>query len=372
MKHIDSKNFLPKLALTVSFATLLAACGGGGGGGGGSSSPGPQQQQEPIDETNYTYMAPFSTINQPVAGIITGSTTLHRLESKFYADVRFNGLHPNLIKPQYVHTGSRCPTMADDTNGDGFIDAVEGEAVYGQVLIPLDADLSSQDRGSSYFTMSNPWGFYEYHQVTSYDRFMRDLTESDSDPDDNFVKLSDEKSLSLASRVVVVYGVPKETVLPTTVARRGRLANFQTLPVACGVFSQVITVPGTVDTDEGIPVEPGTTIGGSNGEEDGDGTVVVLGNESIPSMTSGTGSGTNETDSNSTTSGGGHIEEDGTTPPPTTVEPAPTEPTPTEPTPTEPTPTEPTPPETTTGGSTGGVEVDPSSSTSGGVFGILE
>lgn len=364
MKNMIPKNYITKLALTVSFATLLAACGGGGGGGGGSQ-PGPQEQQEPVDEKNYTYMAPFTTINQPVAGIISGSATLHRLEDKFYADVRFNGLHGNLIKPQYVHTGSRCPTMADDTNGDGFIDALEGEAVYGQVLIPLDADLSSQDRGSSYFTMTNPWGFYEYHQVTSYSRFMKDLTETDTDPDDNFVKLTDEKSLSLASRVVVVFGVPKETVLPTTVARRGRLANFQTLPIACGVFSQVVTVPGTVDTDEGTPIEPGTTIGGSGGADDG--TVVVLGNENIPSTTSGSGGGTtNETDGNSTTSGGGHIEEDGSTPPPRPTTPAP------EPTPTEPTPTEPDPSETTTGGTTGGTEVDPNSSTSGGVFGILE
>lgn len=45
---------------------------------------------------------------------------------------------------QDIHEGTRCPTLADDTNADGVIDYQEGESVYGKILIPLDSNIKTQ------------------------------------------------------------------------------------------------------------------------------------------------------------------------------------------------------------------------------------
>src|SRR4051812_855323 len=39
---------------------------------------------------------------------------------------------------QHIHSGTRCPTISDDKNKDGIIDAEEAEAVYGPVLFTID------------------------------------------------------------------------------------------------------------------------------------------------------------------------------------------------------------------------------------------
>jgi hypothetical protein len=289
-----SKNFLATLFLGTSLLALTS-CGGGGGGGGSGS--GIQRQQDPIEaDLEGQYKAVFTSMNSSVAGVITGSTTFSREENQLVVDLRFNGLHPNLLHTQYVHIGHECPT--NDENGDGFIDAVESEKVTGLILVPLDADLNSQDRGSSIFPVSDAVGAYNYTQLASYDRFMSDLREPDMDPQDDFVKLGSDKNLALSGRVVMIYGVAPESVLPSTVATRGRLANFQTLPIACGVFHKVSTVPGSADNDQSLGASPGgSIIGGSSGADDG--SVVIVGQTS-----GGTTGDTGGTTTTGSTSGG--------------------------------------------------------------------
>ncbi len=304
---------MKKLSLVHSFTTLLLGVGilnlSSCGGGGGSSSGDAQRQQDEVAvdaELEGQYMAKLQTINQTAAGFITGSVTMAREKKELLSDVRFSGLHPNLIHSQYIHSGTSCPT--NDDNGDGFIDAVESAKASGGILIPLDGDLSSQDRGSSTFPVSDPVGVYTYSEITSYDRFIDDLREEDRDLDDDFVKIGADKNLNFEGRIVIIYGVAPETVLPETVARRGRLANFQTLPVACGVFRKVTSVPGTVDDDSGMgPAPEGETVGGGNGDDDG--STVVIGGGS-----GGGGTGEDLPDSTGGSTGGG---EPGPTTPPT-------------------------------------------------------
>lgn len=274
MRKISLAQTLTTLLLGVSVLNL-SSCGGGGGSGG--KNP-PIQNEVAVDaKPDGQYMAVLQTMNQNVAGYVTGSVTLSIEGKDFLADVRFAGLHPSIIHSQYVHEGTSCPS--NDENSDGFIDAVESAKSSGGILIPLDGDLSSQDRGSSTFPLADTVGYYTYSEATSYDRFIGDLQEEDNDPEDDFVKIADKKNINLEGRVVIIYGVAPETVLPETVARRGRLANFQTLPVACGVFQKVTTVPGTLDDDSSVGPVPGNgeTVGGGNGEDDG--ATVIIGGE---------------------------------------------------------------------------------------------
>lgn len=275
MKHTSSLLLLSSL--------LLVSCGGGGGSG----SKSPQNQTSTPDaqmevDAEGQYLAVFQPLNQSVSGQASGSVTFSKEEGELFIDVRFSGKHPAIIQSQYIHEGNACPTMNNDTNGDGFIDVNESYAVTGQILVPIDGDISSQDRGSATFPVTDQYGTYSYFERTSYQRFFQDLTEGDLDPSDDLIKLGLDKALNITNRVMLVYGVPAEVNLPATVATRGRLANFQTLPIACGVFTRVNAVPGTIDDDIGLGDAPaeGGTVGGTGGADDGAIVLVPEGTES--------------------------------------------------------------------------------------------
>lgn len=143
----------------------------------------------------------------------------------------------NVTHIQSVNAGRACPTLADDTNDDGFIDAVEGRAVYGDILIPLDQDLSSQVGGANTFPSGSA---YEYFRSTSFITLLNDLRVVDPDLDDLFVKLALGADLALAGRAVVIHGTA--ATLPNTVRTVGGLTSQQSLPIACGLILGVADV----------------------------------------------------------------------------------------------------------------------------------
>lgn len=121
---------------------------------------------------------------------------------------------PETTHAQHIHTGTRCPTLADDTNGDGVIDATEATSVYGPVLIPLDSDLASQA------TETFPSGSsYQYNQSTSLTQLLA-----------NFGL----ENIGLEGKVINIHGVPDSVVLPTTI--QGTKAAF---PISCGVLVRI-------------------------------------------------------------------------------------------------------------------------------------
>lgn len=252
--------------------TSLVACNGGGGGGGNDSK---QVEQQPVPnpletEMTGTYQALLKPVNPTLSKDVNGSLTLVRDKNDFIADVRFSGGPAGILHVQNIHVGKRCPTIDDDLNRDGYIDAVEGAEVYKEIIIPLDEDLNSQRMGWGTFPLADDYGYYFYSQVASFEKLMTDLKEEDINLQDDFVKLGASESLQLAGNVVIITGVSKDVPLPETVAPRGRLTNFQAIPIACGVISKLTTVPGKIDTDQtGIRFPGGETIGGSSGLDDG-------------------------------------------------------------------------------------------------------
>lgn len=136
------------------------------------------------------------------------------------ADAAFpEGLHP-----QHIHAADQCPTMADDVNGDGIVDVIEGLPKYGPIMIPLDnnlADTSSQipgfplatgDRGTYHYTSSAP--------VAAIEAALG-------------------HPLGLATRHVVIHGVDLATPLPSSVKSLPGLPAQITLPIACGELREV-------------------------------------------------------------------------------------------------------------------------------------
>lgn len=286
-----------RLASSLALLGLLASCGqSSSGGGGGSSKARPsnttpgnvvEEVSIPADGTNIDghYLAPFTTLNPHVNGTIPGSASFFRKEDRFFAYLRLFAGGVRAWHPQKVYTGSRCPTIEDDSNGDGYIDIVEAEKVVGKVLIPLDADLGSQMNGRNFYPVGDLSGSYYYERLVSFSRFFKDLKAEDKDPADNIVKLAPEEGLSLIGRVVMVQGTAETVEYPETVSSGStRYRPHQTLPIACGVFKKVSAGPGTPDdgvipgpvaeVEEGQdhPAPDAGTISNGSGDGEGGGT----------------------------------------------------------------------------------------------------
>lgn len=270
---------------------LLSACGGGGGKSSPSASPfapapeaplQPEVAVPPVDldidaEVQGSYLAVFKPVNSRTTGKITGAFTFARIKEsdELVVDVRLTNAGADLIHSQHVRQGTRCPTLADDTNNDGYIDAQEGEAVYGKPFFPLDGDLSSQASHDGVFPVGNTYGNYFYFnypdpiysepevviKATKFSDFVKDLRTPDENQE--YFKLGEEEALEIEGKVVVVNGVAEneEFPLPYSVKSVNGFANFQTLPIVCGVIKKVKETPGTIDdgTYPPKPTEPAPT-----------------------------------------------------------------------------------------------------------------
>lgn len=95
--------------------------------------------------------ATFYTANfQPLNGSgVTGRTllTLSDDASTLTVRIRASGLTPDEVHLGHIHgligsngepINSTIPTLAQDTDGDGFIEVAEGAATYGPIILPFD------------------------------------------------------------------------------------------------------------------------------------------------------------------------------------------------------------------------------------------
>lgn len=107
------------------------------------------------------YIANFTTLN---SSGVTGSALLDLDEMARLLTVTFNvsGLDPSGPHVAHIHglftpggqpKNSFTPTLAQDTDGDGFIEVGEGAATYGPILLPL-GDIGSSATGTSTFSMT--------------------------------------------------------------------------------------------------------------------------------------------------------------------------------------------------------------------------
>lgn len=211
---------LAPLMLTFS-VTLLTACGGGGGGGstsGGGRGPAIQEQT-----AEGSYKAILRPMNNSLSGFLpTGAAEISiqgdSVQMKTYLDDDARVTHM-----QNVHVGSRCPTPADDTNGDGIVDIEESYAVVGAVLIPLDADINSAVDGEKIFPLG---GGFTYLETASLSKLESDVTARTG------------QNLNLGGRVVLMHGVAGGTKMPATVATRDGMLMQASVPMVCGIIQR--------------------------------------------------------------------------------------------------------------------------------------
>ncbi len=156
-----------------------------------------------------TFMANLQPLNN--SGV-SGTATITVDANTLTVEVMASGLEPNLPHPQHIHgfmddnRNSTCPTPADDTNGDGFVDLVEGLPSYGPVLlelyVPIDEFPEADAEGNIHYTRTFNLGEIEFEEEG---------------------EVIDYKDLKpLQNRAIVLHGL---TVNGTYVP---------TMPVACG------------------------------------------------------------------------------------------------------------------------------------------
>jgi hypothetical protein len=209
-------------------------------------------------ESKGAYIAELHPLNSSVSGPLTGALNVVREGDDIIFDVRVSGGHPSaIVHAQNIRIGTECPTDKADINKDGFIDIIEGMPFYGDTLIPLDSDLNTQIGGANHFPVSDAFGGYIYNEIAKFERFIKDLRSQDIDPNDDIIKLKVNEPFNLIGHVVVIHGIPDNMNLPATVLSKNKLANYQTIPIACGVIRKMTETVGSMNQDARWQVPPG-------------------------------------------------------------------------------------------------------------------
>lgn len=239
--------------IVLSILLDLSACGQNISGDQNNSNVSAEKlgiTNEAIElQQNVTYMAVLNSLNSKVAENVSGSFTLHKESDFVVADMRVSGSAANIIHSQNVHVGIACPTIEADTNQDGIIDIVEARQYVGGVIIPLDGDINNQYSLLGMFPVADNWGSYIYSQTASFERLLEDLRSEDENLNDDVVKLG-SSPLSLVGKAVIINGIGDDVILAQSVLTDAGLTANQSLPVACGIITKVVSIPGTFEPDD--------------------------------------------------------------------------------------------------------------------------
>ncbi|WP_162053382.1 hypothetical protein [Pontibacter pamirensis] len=156
-----------------------------------------------------TFMANLQPLNN--SGV-SGTATITVDANVLTVEVMASGLEPNLPHPQHIHgfkddnRNATCPTPADDTNGDGFVDLVEGLPSYGPVLLELYVPIDE-------FPVADADGNLNYTRTF-------ELGEIEFEEEGQVIDYKDLKPLQ--NRAIVLHGLTVNSVY------------VPTMPVACG------------------------------------------------------------------------------------------------------------------------------------------
>ncbi|MET3175655.1 UNVERIFIED_ORG: hypothetical protein ABIB52_003524 [Arthrobacter sp. UYCu721] len=121
-----------KLVLGGAGVAMLAAVSLGAG-------PVAAQNAKPLEKT-VTLTANLTELNG--SGASGTATAVVRNQKIQHIEVHATGLTPDAPHAQHIHYGNQalneCPTLAQDSNGDGRLNTVEGVPAYGPVVVSLN------------------------------------------------------------------------------------------------------------------------------------------------------------------------------------------------------------------------------------------
>lgn len=207
-----------KTFIFFSALTLLASCGKGGGGSSSQSGSAIQEQK-----SEGSYLAILRPYNNSLSGFLpTGKAEIVIRDDNFSVKTYLDD-DQRVSHIQSIHTGTRCPDLTDDRNGDGLIDVEESYRVVGGILIPLDAEISSAEEGENIYPTGGGFTYSEQGPLSKIEADVKSRT---------------NQNLNLGGRVVLIHGVGSATNLPGSVKSLGMLPATATIPIACGILKR--------------------------------------------------------------------------------------------------------------------------------------
>ena len=215
------------ILLAVLSAVFLVSCGSDSGGG---SKQAQQEQGAGTRETISvaSYYGILRPVNFSSNGFIPYGAAFVNLNND---EVKVNVTLDDdqaVQHRQTLHAGSRCPTLQDDSNGDGFVDYDEAIRVVGKPLIPLDSDINSQVGGQEVFLRGPAM---TYNRTGMLSKINADLRSNGLMPAD--------QGINFLGRVVLVHGTSFNSSFPTSLASHAGEQPHLSLPVVCGILGQI-------------------------------------------------------------------------------------------------------------------------------------
>ncbi|OUM45188.1 CHRD domain-containing protein [Arthrobacter sedimenti] len=197
-----------------------------------------------------------STLGQLSGTTGTGTITLDVKGDKATVNLQVSGLAQTFMDApyphvQHIHGGAqgKCPTPADDANGDGILSTTEGAASYGGIQTTLTTSGATTPAEGLNLQLGGQGGSYTIQREITLDA-------------------ATKASLEAGTAVVVVHGLDPATVTSTPEAFNApsdlepSLPLGATSPALCGtlVASQMGSMPnGGADT--GVAQDTGSNTG---------------------------------------------------------------------------------------------------------------
>lgn len=204
----------------VAALALLSLVACGKDGGGGSSGGRRDVASQMVEATPGTYYAVLRPVNFHSNGFLPyGQATFKLVDDSLQVNTAMDD-DQRVTHRQTLHIGSRCPTSADDTNGDTYIDYNEAMAVVGKAIMPLDGDINSQAAGADVYPMGTGMTYY---RTASLAKINADLG----------------MKIGFEGRVVLMHGTSSNSAFPTSIAAFETEAPHLSLPVVCGILTKI-------------------------------------------------------------------------------------------------------------------------------------
>lgn len=184
-----------------------------------------------------TFRAFLEPVNAQLAGT-TGKIEIKINNYEFIVKAEVENTLSGIKHFQYIMIDGKCPTNISDKNKDSIINFYEMLESSGQIILPLDSNLSEQFLGIDFGPIANKEGKYSYVRSAFFSDLFYDLKKEDPDPFDFYVKLGNKKTLALEDKIIVITGLISDSDFDLSFDNQG-MEFSRNLPLACGNFKRI-------------------------------------------------------------------------------------------------------------------------------------
>ena len=191
---------------------------------------------------------------------VTGTATVTLRGKQLVVDIDAVGLQPNVVHPAHIHgmlngEDATCPTMAQDTNHDGFISVFEGAPTYGAIKVNLtkpQTPFGPNPTAALFAPFAGVPSLSNFPKATQdgSEHFMQTYAFNLSDAD---AAAAFKGVMPLSAQEIVLHGAMAPESVDTMGGDPSKMVYDGLLPVACGDLRQAMKDEhgvGVMDTSQ--------------------------------------------------------------------------------------------------------------------------